>query len=242
MAFLAFDTSTPVASVCLLDAGGKHLETQEKRGPNTPKSLLSLVDALLTRHDTRPHDLKAVFMGAGPGNFTGLRVGFSVAKGMSLAWDTPVFAVSSLEALAWDLARAALSNPPGPKRIEQDVDPQPAPIVCPCLNAGKGEVYAALYDVRAMDPAGDIRLDPVAIQGLEYPARVKPDTWVERVRWHLSVASDKASEKTSEKRKPPRRTVGKPLYVGALPLVGSGARLHQEVFTGETSPGAPCFG
>ena len=77
----------------------------------------------------------------GPGSFTGVRVGMATAKGIGFALDIPVEGLSTLEALA----RAATGTGEG------------AGHVCPVLDAGRGEIYAALFRVR---PGGVERLQP----------------------------------------------------------------------------------
>lgn len=80
-------------------------------------------------------DLKGVAVGIGPGSFTGLRVGLSYAKGLAMATGCALVGVPSLDTLAL-AARAETGAAPGR-------------MICPVLDARKGEVYAALYRVRA---------------------------------------------------------------------------------------------
>jgi tRNA threonylcarbamoyladenosine biosynthesis protein TsaB len=74
-----------------------------------------------------PHDLDAVAIGAGPGSFTGLRIGMATAKGIAFAAKCPLWAVSSLGALA----HAALVEEPG--------------TIVALLDARRGEIYAGVY-------------------------------------------------------------------------------------------------
>ncbi len=126
---LALDTATPCARVAVLSPAGNSLAAVEKRADRHSSNLLRLCDQVLTARGLRTSDLGAVACGAGPGSFTGLRVGLAVAKGLVLPDDTPLLLVSSLDALALDLASSACS----------------APLVLPCIDAGKGQVYARLY-------------------------------------------------------------------------------------------------
>jgi tRNA threonylcarbamoyladenosine biosynthesis protein TsaB len=90
-------------------------------------------------------DLAALACGGGPGSFTGLRVGLAVAKGLALADKIPLLLVSSLDALAADLAAVS-----------------PAPLVLPCIDAGKGQVYGRLYRADGETPAA-IGADELAL-------------------------------------------------------------------------------
>jgi tRNA threonylcarbamoyladenosine biosynthesis protein TsaB len=130
---LAFDTSTPTARVALVSPAGECLVLREKTAARHSANLLGLVDEILRSASVGVGELCAIACGAGPGSFTGLRVGMAVAKGLALPTALPLVLLSSLDALACDLAAAA----PG------------ANLLLPCIDAGKGQVYARLYDVRS---------------------------------------------------------------------------------------------
>lgn len=127
---LAFDTSTPTARVALLSPGGECLARRQKTAARHSANLLGLVDEVLREARMDVAKLGAIACGAGPGSFTGLRVGLAVAKGLALPTALPLVLVSSLEALACDLAAEA-----------SDI-----PLLLACLDAGKGQVYARLYE------------------------------------------------------------------------------------------------
>jgi tRNA threonylcarbamoyladenosine biosynthesis protein TsaB len=132
-ALLAFDTSTPTARVALISADGECLVLRAKTAARHSANLLGLVDEVLREAHLTVASLGAIACGAGPGSFTGLRVGLAVAKGLALPSARPLILVSSLDALARDLAAAA---------------PE-ARWLLPCLDAGKGQIYARLYDAGA---------------------------------------------------------------------------------------------
>jgi tRNA threonylcarbamoyladenosine biosynthesis protein TsaB len=109
--------------------------------------LLDAIDAVCTGAGVAPLDLDAVAIGAGPGSFTGLRIGMATAKGIAFAARCPLWTASSLAALARD---------------EFDRDPSGA--VVAVLDARRGEIYAgafrlegerviAIADERVMAPA-----------------------------------------------------------------------------------------
>jgi tRNA threonylcarbamoyladenosine biosynthesis protein TsaB len=148
---LCLDTSTPTARVAIVDGAGLPLARAEATAERHSQNVLRLCDDVLRAAGLRPAALDALACGAGPGSFTGLRVGLAVVKGLALATGKPLLLVSSLEALALDLARAA---------------PE-APVVVPCIDAGKGEVYAfaCVRDAAgALAPGGEPwRLAPAAL-------------------------------------------------------------------------------
>jgi tRNA threonylcarbamoyladenosine biosynthesis protein TsaB len=126
---LAFDTSTPTARVGVLSPQGECVALRERTAARHSSNLLALCDEVLREAGARVDDLGAIACGAGPGSFTGLRVGLAVAKGLALPTGLPLVMVSSLEALAHDLAAR------GPESA----------LFLPCLDAGKSQVYARLY-------------------------------------------------------------------------------------------------
>ena len=131
---LAFDTSTPTARVALISPAGECLVLREKTAARHSANLLALCDEILRSASVRVDELRAIACGAGPGSFTGLRVGLAVAKGLALPSALPLVLLSSLDALACDLA-AALPEQPS------------AQLLLPCIDAGKGQVYARMYGV-----------------------------------------------------------------------------------------------
>jgi len=103
-------------------------------------SLLGLVSATLGRHGLQPSDLSLIAVGRGPGSFTGIRLGMSLALGLSLGAGVPVWPVCSLMVLAMNA-------------------PTPNALVMPLLDARKGEVYGALF--RMQQGAPEVLLAPV---------------------------------------------------------------------------------
>src|SRR4051812_8286428 len=141
--FLCLDTSTATARVAILDGGAQSPQpvrfAAEATAERHAGHLLPLCAEALAAVGVAPAALAGIACGGGPGSFTGLRVGLSVAKGLAMPTGVPLYVVSSLEALALDI----LGMPPS------------SPITAvPCLDAGKGEIYVAGYVV---DPARLVR-------------------------------------------------------------------------------------
>lgn len=102
---LAFDTSTEVMSIALVDGAGTLL-VESEGGAQASARLIPEILALLARAGRRLADLDAIAFGAGPGAFTGLRTSCSVAQGLALGAGRPVLAIDSLRIVAQDAAGA----------------------------------------------------------------------------------------------------------------------------------------
>jgi tRNA threonylcarbamoyladenosine biosynthesis protein TsaB len=139
--FLALDTSGPTARVALLDADGRVLAADQRTSPRHSTILLPMCHDLFQRTGVTVAQLRGIACGGGPGSFTGLRVGLAVVKGLALGFDLPLVLVSSLAALAVDLAGATTQD-----------------LLAPAIDAGKGELYVQLFrrsengDVTALGP------------------------------------------------------------------------------------------
>jgi len=130
---LAFDTATPVGSVALVDEEKIVVGRYFDIGLQHSQRLFVEIEEVFKTANATLEEADAVAVSIGPGSFTGLRIGLSAAKGLCLAADTALVAVSTLEALA---ARLPYARSP----------------VCAMLDARKGEVYTALYDNSAGCP------------------------------------------------------------------------------------------
>jgi tRNA threonylcarbamoyladenosine biosynthesis protein TsaB len=106
---LAIDTATTTTGLALCREGELLAECAWFSGRNHTAQLLPQLDLLLRHVGVERGDLRAVAVALGPGSWSGLRVGLSVAKGMALAADMPILGVSSLEALAYQQQRRGLS-------------------------------------------------------------------------------------------------------------------------------------
>jgi tRNA threonylcarbamoyladenosine biosynthesis protein TsaB len=140
---LALDTSTPTARVAVVGGYDALLAEAEATVDRHSAHVLRLCDLVLRAAGLRAADLTGIACGAGPGSFTGLRVGLAVAKGLALATGLPLIMVPSLEALAKDISDSGAGLPE-----------------VPCIDAGKGEVYAALAGDDFKEP---LRLTPEAL-------------------------------------------------------------------------------
>ena len=130
---LSLETSSPICSVALHDvADGRLIGQSELRLEKSHSTHLTvLIEQLLANTSHALADIVAVAVSDGPGSYTGLRIGAAVAKGLCFALDIPLVAVSTLRALAVQVAAVTA-------RAEEM-------LFCPMLDARRMEVYTALY-------------------------------------------------------------------------------------------------
>jgi tRNA threonylcarbamoyl adenosine modification protein YeaZ len=131
MNILAIDTAAKFCAACVFDAERQTERARSVRdiGKGHAEVLMDVIQETLTAADTDFPALGAIAVSVGPGSFTGVRVGVSVARGLALALKIPAAGVSTLEALAFE-TRVAL----GPRRVLAAID------------GGRDGIYAALYD------------------------------------------------------------------------------------------------
>lgn len=131
---LAVDTSSHIQSVALLAGDEVLYHLQHRIKFNHGSSLLTLLDTMLPEHGLSVKELDLLVIGAGPGSFTGLRVGMATLKGLARAASVPLVSASSLESMALAVARTSPGTP-----------------VCAAVDARKKEVYAGVF----VSPDGD---------------------------------------------------------------------------------------
>lgn len=143
---LSIETSTDVCSVAMSENGQCIFKKEDHSGPNHAVSLGVYVDEALSFTDNHAIPLGAVAVSSGPGSYTGLRIGVSMAKGICYGRDVPLLSVPTLEVMAVPV----LLN----HEIEDDA------LLCPMIDARRMEVYSAIYD-RALKQQREIRADVV---------------------------------------------------------------------------------
>lgn len=123
---LAIESATPRASVAVAAPGLVLCEEPLPRGRQASETFLSAAVSVLRRAGVAPGEVTHVAVSAGPGSFTGLRVGMAAAKGFAFGWGIPLVLVPTLRALAMRFRVAGAT-------------------ICPVLDAKKKEVYAGFY-------------------------------------------------------------------------------------------------
>lgn len=144
---LSIDTSTDVCSVAVSHEGQCIFSKEDHSGPNHAVALGVFVDEALSFADSHAIPLDAVAVSSGPGSYTGLRIGVSMAKGICYGRSVPLLAVPTLELMAVPVLLS--------EKVKED-----DALICPMLDARRMEVYAALYD-RALHTVRDVQADVV---------------------------------------------------------------------------------
>jgi tRNA threonylcarbamoyladenosine biosynthesis protein TsaB len=130
---LYIETSYEVCSVCLAK-GEELLGIKETMEPNSHAAKIAVfTDELLKQLNLSVKNLQAVCISAGPGSFTGLRIGASFAKGICYAADIPLLAVSTLMSMANGMKQTLLEG---------------NHVFCPMIDARRMEVYTAAFDAQ----------------------------------------------------------------------------------------------
>ena len=144
---LSIETSTNICSVAMSNDGECIFNQENHQGPNHNEILGTFIDEALTFIDARNIKLDAVAVSSGPGSYTGLRIGTSMAKGICYGRDAKLIAVPTLELLAVPVLL-------GEQVAEDDA------LLVPMLDARRMEVYAQVLD-RALKEVRGIQADVV---------------------------------------------------------------------------------
>ena len=103
MLILAFETSAKAGSVALWQQGKLLSESYQNTGLTHSQTLLSMAQSIIASCGFTPQQVAAVAVAAGPGSFTGVRIGVAAAKGFAWGLEIPCCGVSTLEAMAENL-------------------------------------------------------------------------------------------------------------------------------------------
>jgi len=130
MIIMAVDTTTFAGSVALLEKAKLLSEVNIDSSSTYSERLLPSIHFLLETNKLNIREIDAFAVAVGPGSFTGIRIGLSTIKSFSYASGKPVAPVSTLKALAFKLHHSQ------------------GRLLCPILDARKGEIFAALFESR----------------------------------------------------------------------------------------------
>jgi tRNA threonylcarbamoyladenosine biosynthesis protein TsaB len=126
MRILALDSSAVSAGCAVTEDGRIIAESFVKVGLTHSETLLPMVTNTLANANLTVEDIDCFAVSAGPGSFTGIRIGVSAVKGMAFPRSTPCIGVSTLEAIAWGcVGREG--------------------VICSVMDARRGQVYNALF-------------------------------------------------------------------------------------------------
>ena len=140
---LHIETATDLCSVAVSEDGKNIFEEEERSGAAQSQRLGTMVDEALSFTDSHAIPFDAVSVSSGPGSYTGLRIGVSMAKGVCYGRDLKLIALPTLEILCV------------PVLLRHDDLPDDA-LLCPMIDARRMEVYCALY-TRALKTVQEIQ-------------------------------------------------------------------------------------
>lgn len=130
MKILSVDTSATAASVALAEEGKLIGETFINTSLTHSQTLIPMVEQLLSNTKTDISDIDAIAVNAGPGSFTGVRIGVAAVKGLAFANDIPCVSVSTLHSMAYNFISSNC-------------------IVCAVMDARCSQVYNALFKIES---------------------------------------------------------------------------------------------
>lgn len=129
MKILAVDTATKSCSVAIVDRESLLAEVTIVKEQTHSKHLMEMINTVIKLSGLTVSELDGFAVTRGPGTFTGVRIGISSVKGLAVATNKPIVGVSSLDVLAMQASYSSY-------------------LICPLLDARRGEVYSARYRFR----------------------------------------------------------------------------------------------
>ncbi len=132
MKILGIDSSGLVASVALASDETIVAEFTVNNKQTHSQTLLPMLEQVMKFSGVELEEIDGIAVAAGPGSFTGLRIGASTAKGLGLALDKPLISIPTVEGMAYQLA-------------ESDG------IICPIMDARRNQVYTGIYEMQGQE-------------------------------------------------------------------------------------------
>lgn len=151
MRLIAIETATLIGSIAIADDEKLISELTLNIKATHSEKLMAAIDHLMELSGLTLNDMDAIAVSIGPGSFTGLRIGLSAAKGLSYGSGKPLIGIPTLDALASNLSFSRY-------------------LVCPILDARKGEVYTAIYS------KNEKVVDDMAVKPASLIEMIKEDT------------------------------------------------------------------
>ena len=148
---LHIETSTDVCSVALSEDGAVLFSKEDFDGPQHAVTLGVFVDEVLSMADSHAKPIDAVAVSCGPGSYTGLRIGASMAKGICYGRNIPLIALPTLKVMSVPV-------------LLMDELPEDA-LLCPMIDARRMEVYLQLFNSDA-EPLSDVTAEIITEQSL----------------------------------------------------------------------------
>ena len=133
---LNIETSSTICSVCIARDGELLDHCEDRQGNSHARVLTVFIEDLVQKNNLALSDLDAIAVSAGPGSYTGLRIGTSVAKGLCYALNKPLIAVPTLAAMA------------GAMLIKAN---DPDAVYMPAIDARRMEIYTAIFNAEGRE-------------------------------------------------------------------------------------------
>jgi tRNA threonylcarbamoyladenosine biosynthesis protein TsaB len=133
---LCLETATPVCSVALCDRRGVISVRENHADKSHAVQLTLFIEELLSEAGIRPGELDAVAVSKGPGSYTGLRIGVSVAKGIAYGASVPLIGIETTRSMFNGIIGSA----------EEKYGSDETSLFCPMIDAKRMEVYYSIYD------------------------------------------------------------------------------------------------
>lgn len=127
---LHIESTSTVCSVAISNNDELIAIKELNNGYTHAENLHLFIESVLLDAKLTAKDLNAISISSGPGSYTGLRIGFSAAKGLAYALQIPLITIDTLKALSFDIINSTKSNA----------------LYCPLIDARRMEVYCALFD------------------------------------------------------------------------------------------------
>ena len=134
---ICIETATDLCSVALCDSSGV-ISLRESTELKSHAAMLTLyIEEIFKETGIRAQDLDAIAVSKGPGSYTGLRIGVSVAKGIAYGASVPLIGIETTLSMFWGIVLS----------LQESQSDNSNTLFCPMLDARRMEVYYAIYDI-----------------------------------------------------------------------------------------------
>jgi tRNA threonylcarbamoyladenosine biosynthesis protein TsaB len=191
MKILAIDSSGLVASAAIVTEDKLMAEYTINYKKTHSQTLLPMIDEIVQMIDLDLKDIDAIAVAAGPGSFTGLRIGSATAKGLGLALSKPIIGIPTVDGLAYNLY--------GTDKM-----------ICPIMDARRNQVYTGLYEYKnnefcVIEPQKAIGIEELAVEINRYKRDViflgdGVEVYTEQLKELITVPFDFAPLHVSKQR------------------------------------------
>ena len=159
MNILCIETSTNCCSAAICKDGVAVVSKENLTGVNHASELPVFIEQLLATARANQWQIDAVALSEGPGSYTGLRIGTSIAKGLCYGMNIPLIPVNTLQILCHSVDNQHLT---GSTNV----------IYCPMIDARRMEVYTALYDANTLNPITEVTAQVINNQSFSEELKV----------------------------------------------------------------------